>query len=99
VEQLTAMERKRDEKTRKYRYVARKGVRNEVADAETYAYAALLLGPVPRDLLAQEVVRVNAQGAAARQRRAAPDPEPVPAPTPTPKKTGTWLPSRGRGWR
>jgi phage terminase large subunit GpA-like protein len=99
VEQLTAMERKRDEKTRKYRYVARKGVRNEVADAETYAYAALLLGPVPRDLLAQEVVRVNAQGAAARQRRATPDSEPVPTPAPVPRKTSTWLPSRGRGWR
>ena len=99
VEQLTSMERKRDEKTRRYRYVARKGVRNEVADAETYAYAALLLGPVPRDLLAQAVAQVNAQGAAERARAATPAAV-APSPKPTAaKKPGTWLPTRGRGWK
>ena len=68
-EQLTSMVRSRDEKTRKYRYVATRGRRNEVADAETYAYAALLLAPIDRAQLGAEVAKVNAAGAALRAKR------------------------------
>lgn len=65
-EQVTSMQRTRDEKSRRYRYVATKGRRNEMADAEVYAYAALLLAPIDRTQLGAEVARVNAAGAAAR---------------------------------
>jgi hypothetical protein len=54
---------------------------------------------VPRDLLAQAVAQVNAQGAAERARAAAPAAA-VPSPKPTAaKKEGMWLPTRGRGWK
>jgi phage terminase large subunit GpA-like protein len=92
VTQLLSMRRRIDEKTRKRKWEATPGVRNEVADCETYAYAALLLGPVPVASLAAEVDRVNADG----QSRTATKPE---APTPTPPRpTGTWIPRR-KGWR
>jgi hypothetical protein len=65
-----------------------------VADCETYAYAALLLGPVPVLSLAAEVDRVNTNG-----------PRPTPAvptsdkPTPAPAKPSTgWMPRRPSGW-
>jgi phage terminase large subunit GpA-like protein len=92
VTQLLSMRRRIDEKTRKRKWEATPGVRNEVADCETYAYAALLLGPVPVASLAAEVDRVNADG----QSRTATKPEP-PTPTPT-RPTGTWIPRR-KGWR
>jgi phage terminase large subunit GpA-like protein len=92
VTQLLSMRRRIDEKTRKRKWEATPGVRNEVADCETYAYAALLLGPVPVASLAAEVDRVNADG----QSRTAAKPEP-PTPTP-PRPTGTWIPRR-KGWR
>jgi len=92
VTQLLSMRRRIDEKTRKRKWEATPGVRNEVADCETYAYAALLLGPVPVASLAAEVDRVNADG----QSRTATKPEP-PTPTP-PRPTGTWIPRR-KGWR
>jgi phage terminase large subunit GpA-like protein len=92
VTQLLSMRRRIDEKTRKRKWEATPGVRNEVADCETYAYAALLLGPVPVASLAAEVDRVNADG----QSRTATKTEP-PTPTP-PRPTGTWIPRR-KGWR
>jgi phage terminase large subunit GpA-like protein len=92
VTQLLSMRRRIDEKTRKRKWEATPGVRNEVADCETYAYAALLLGPVPVASLAAEVDRVNADG----QSRTATKPEP-PTPTP-PRPSGTWIPRR-KGWR
>jgi phage terminase large subunit GpA-like protein len=92
VTQLLSMRRRIDEKTRKRKWEATPGVRNEVADCETYAYAALLLGPVPVASLAAEVDRVNADG----QSRTVTKPEP-PTPTP-PRPTGTWIPRR-KGWR
>jgi phage terminase large subunit GpA-like protein len=92
VTQLLSMRRRIDEKTRKRKWEATPGVRNEVADCETYAYAALLLGPVPVASLAAEVDRVNADG----QSRTSTKPE---SPTPTPPRpTGTWIPRR-KGWR
>jgi phage terminase large subunit GpA-like protein len=92
VTQLLSMRRRIDEKTRKRKWEATPGVRNEVADCETYAYAALLLGPVPVASLAAEVDRVNADG----HSRTATKPE---APTPTPPRPiGTWIPRR-KGWR
>jgi phage terminase large subunit GpA-like protein len=94
VTQLLSMRRRIDEKTRKRKWEATPGVRNEVADCETYAYAALLLGPVPVASLAAEVDRVNADG----QSRTAAKPEP-PTPTPTPPRpSNTWIPRR-KGWR
>jgi phage terminase large subunit GpA-like protein len=67
-----------DPKTRKRRWEATPGVRNEVADAETYAHAAYLLGPVPYTMLAHEVDRVNADGAKYAA-AAATAPRPAPA--------------------
>lgn len=77
VTQLLSMRRVVDEKTRKRKWEATPGVRNEVADAETYAYAAFLLGPVPATMLAAEVDRVVEEGVKAK---AGPQPAPVPAP-------------------
>jgi phage terminase large subunit GpA-like protein len=94
VTQVLSMRRTINPKTRKRRWEATPGVRNEAADCEVYAYLALLLGPVPVASLAGEVARVNADG----EKRQAPTPDPVtPTPAPTPKPTGTWLPRR-RGW-
>jgi phage terminase large subunit GpA-like protein len=94
VTQVLSMRRTINPKTRKRRWEATPGVRNEAADCEVYAYLALLLGPVPVASLAGEVARVNADG----EKRQAPTPGPVtPTPAPTPKPTGTWLPRR-RGW-
>ncbi|MFN8995493.1 MAG: phage terminase large subunit family protein [Pseudomonadota bacterium] len=94
VTQVLSMRRTINPKTRKRRWEATPGVRNEAADCEVYAYLALLLGPVPVASLAGEVARVNADG----EKRQTPTPDPVtPTPAPTPKPTGTWLPRR-RGW-
>lgn len=60
--QLLSMRRRLDPKTRTYRWEATPNVRNEMADCETYAYAALLLGPVPVTSLARELERVTARG-------------------------------------
>lgn len=93
VTQLLAEERTVDPKTRKRRWVVRRGARNEVLDCEKYAYAALLLGPVPIASLADEVTRVNAEGE--RLRSAAAPVAPVEA---EPRPAGrSWLGSRNRG--
>jgi hypothetical protein len=94
VTQLLSMRRRVDEKTRKRKWEATPGVRNEVADCEGYAYAALLLGPVPVASLASEVERVNADGAATKSPKP-PTEKPLP---PIPKPTGAWLPKRTGGW-
>ena len=94
VTQLLSMRRRVDERTRKRKWEATPGVRNEVADCETYAYAALLLGPVPVLSLASEVDRVNAEGT--RPAPAVPTTE-KPAPSPA-KPAGQWLPRRSGGW-
>jgi phage terminase large subunit GpA-like protein len=94
VTQLLSMRRKVDEKTRKRVWLATPGVRNEVADCETYAFAALLLGPVPVASLAAEVDRVIAEGQTAQAVR-----EAVPAPpVPVAKPSGSWMPRRSGGW-
>jgi phage terminase large subunit GpA-like protein len=87
--QLLSMRRVIDPKSRKRRWEATPNVRNEVADAEGYAYAAFLLGPVPAASVAAEVERVNAEGSAARA--PAPEPEPPKPPPPRiapPRRTG-----------
>ncbi len=83
--QLLSMRRVIDPKTRKRKWEATPNVRNEVADAEGYCYAALLLGPVPGTMLAAEVERVNAEGkklqsAPTPQKPAAPEQQPAPSP-------------------
>jgi len=94
VTQLLSMRRRVDERTRKRKWEATPGVRNEVADCETYCYAALLLGPVHVMSLAAEVDRVNAEGG--RQTPVVPSAE---KPTPSPAKpSGSWLPRRAGGW-
>ena len=94
VTQLLSMRRRVDERTRKRKWEATPGVRNEVADCETYAYAALLLGPVPVLSLAAEVDRVNAEGT-----RPAPAVPTTEKPTLSPAKpSGQWLPRRAGGW-
>jgi phage terminase large subunit GpA-like protein len=92
--QLLSMRRRVDEKTRKRKWEATPGVRNEVADCETYAYAALLLGPVPVASLASEVERVNADGAAMKS-PTPPTEKPLPPPI---RPSGAWLPKRSGGW-
>ena len=92
VTQLLSMRRRVDEKTRKRVWQATPGTRNEVADCETYAYAALLLGPVPVASLATEVDRVNADGAALLAGVS----EPVTVVETPPK--ATWIPPRRGGW-
>ncbi len=93
IDQWLSMHRERDEKTRRYRWVASKNQRNEVADCETYAYAALLLGPVPLTLLANEVTAVNAAGD--RLRTPATEPTPV---APVAARPTPWMPPRRGGW-
>lgn len=92
VTQLLSMKRERDEKTRRYRWVATKNVRNEVADCETYAYAAFLLGPVPLSLMAEEVERVNEEGARAGKL------EPEQATTPAPASSSFFGGLGGGSW-
>jgi phage terminase large subunit GpA-like protein len=89
VTQLISMRRRFDERTRKRRWEATPGVRNEVADCETYAYAALLLGPVPVAGLAQELDRIVQAQAAPKE---AAD---TPAAVETPRKSAA---GRGTGW-
>jgi phage terminase large subunit GpA-like protein len=92
-DQLLSMRRERDEKTRRYKYVATPNKRNEVADCEVYAYAAFLLGPVPGTMLAAEVDMVNEEGA----RLAAGVAVVEAVPTPEPARE-SWLgPARERG--
>lgn len=95
VTQLLSMRRKVDEKTRKRVWQATPGVRNEVADCETYAFAALLLGPVPVASLAAEVDRVTRDGATQTAAPTATPDTPSPAPA---AKSGTWLPRRRGSW-
>lgn len=64
--QLLSMRRVVDERTRKRKWEATPGVRNEVPDAEGYCYAASLLAALPPAVLASEVERVNAEGARLR---------------------------------
>jgi phage terminase large subunit GpA-like protein len=89
--QLLSMRRVVDPKTRKRRWEATAGVPNEMADAEAYAYAALLLGPVPVASLAAEVERLTA--VTAQTTPAAPAP-----PAPTPALPAAWLPPRRGSW-
>lgn len=89
VTQLLSEERVVDPKTRKRRFVVRRGARNEVLDCEKYAYAALHLGPIPIASLAQEVDRIAAEGAATA----------APAPiAPAPRPSGAWLPPTRGSW-
>lgn len=83
--QLLSMRRKLDPGTRKYRWHATPNVRNEMADCETYAYAALLLGPVPVTSLARELDKVLARGLEERATLGPADAAPVAA-GPTPPK-------------
>lgn len=91
--QLLSMKRERDEKTRRYRWVATKNVRNEVADCETYAYAAFLLGPVPLSLMAAEVTRLNEEGEKMKS-GAKEEAEPVQPQ----QQTQSWLGASRSGW-
>jgi phage terminase large subunit GpA-like protein len=95
VTQLLSMRQKFDEKQKKKKWEATPGVRNEVADAETYAYAALLLGPVPVASLGAEAIKVQDEGVRLAKRVETVD-KPIPAPV-APKTTKAWLPQRG-GW-
>ena len=96
VTQLLSMRQVVDEKQKKRRWVATPGIRNEVADCEVYAYAALLLGPIPVASLPDEVARVQREGEALAKR--ASDPAPVdPTPAPPPRPSSSWLGSRPRG--
>lgn len=80
--QLLSMRRKQDPKTRKYRWEATPNVRNEMADCEGYAYAALLLGPVPVTSLARELEKVLARGLEERAFLGPAESAPVPAAPP-----------------
>lgn len=100
--QLLSMRRVLNEKTRKRTWQGTPGIPNEVADAEGYAYEALLLGPVPVSSLAAEVERVIADGARITAERTTPKPteKAMPtaaAPRPTSRPT-SWLPRKGGGW-
>jgi phage terminase large subunit GpA-like protein len=94
VSQVLSMRRVIDGKTRKRKWEATPGVPNECADAEGYAYAALLLGPVPVTSLAAEVDKVMAIGSPPVDPVAVKPTPPPPAPPPR----GTWLPPRRKGW-
>lgn len=85
VSQILSEERVIDPKTRKRRFVPRRGTRNEVLDCEKYAYAALHLGPVPIASLAREVDRIAEEGMATRLPQEQPEPTPV---RPAPRKAG-----------
>ena len=93
VTQVLSMRRVINPKTRKRRWEATPGVRNECADAEVYAYLALLLGPVPVASLAGEVSKL---GESAMK---APEPAPAKAAPVAAKPSGNWLPRGGKGWR
>ncbi len=96
VSQVLSMRRVIDPKTRKRRWEATPNVRNEMADAEVYADAALLLA-VPVASLASEVDRVNADGARlATSPTPAPPSPPVAAPTARP--SSSWVAPRSGGW-
>jgi phage terminase large subunit GpA-like protein len=98
--QLLSMRRRLDPRTRKYRWEATPNVRNEVADCETYAYAALLLGPVPVTSLARELAKVVARGLEERATLGASDAVLAPAKPSAPKKrTKKPNPYRGGGGR
>jgi phage terminase large subunit GpA-like protein len=91
VSQLLSEERVTDPKTRKRRFVPRRGTRNEVLDCEKYAYAALHLSPVPIASLAAEVDRVAAEGEATQA------PVPVVTTTPPPARSSWVGGTRGGG--
>lgn len=95
VTQLLSMRRVVDPKTRKRKWEATPGVRNEVPDCEVGAAIALELGPVPVASLADEVTRVNAEGD--RLKGVAVVEEPVKAESAKPAASG-WLGTRKRGW-
>lgn len=97
VTQLLSMRRKVDEKTRKRRWEATPGVRNEVPDCEVYAHDALLLGPVPVTMLAAEVEKVNAEGATAREAKPAPAAD-VPLPPRPSSRTNSFTGRARGGW-
>lgn len=94
VTQLLSMRRVVDPKTRKRKWEATPGVRNEVPDCEVYAYLALLLA-VPVASLASEVDRVNAEGEKITKGPEQEKPVDPPKPTPTPS---SWLGPRRGGW-
>jgi phage terminase large subunit GpA-like protein len=94
ITQLLSMRRRVDERTRKRRWEATPGVRNEVADCETYAYAALLLA-VPVASLASEVDKVNAAGTPATVSAPVVSDAPLPS---APKPGNGWMPRRSSGW-
>lgn len=88
VTQLLSMRRAINPKTRKRRWEATPGVRNEVPDCEGYALLALHLGPVPVASLAAEVDRVAAEGQATKP---VVEEKAVVA-------TNTWLPPKRGKW-
>lgn len=97
VTQLLSMRQVFDEKQKKRKWIGTPGVRNEVADAETYAYTALLLSPVPVASLGAEAIKVQEEGSRLAARVEAVEKAP-PAPA-APKKTNTnWLPPKRGGW-
>lgn len=98
VTQILSMRRVIDEKTRKRRWEATPGVRNEVADAETYCHAAFLLGPVPLVGMAAEVERVNALGAKTAESAPADGPPPEPRPSAPPSAPPRRRPGGGGNW-
>jgi phage terminase large subunit GpA-like protein len=91
--QLLSMRRVIDPKTRKRKWEATPGVRNEVADAEGYCYAAFLLGPVPLTMMASEVQRIIDEGKRATGQQKTADAPQSPAPSPLVRHT----PQRPRG--
>lgn len=102
--QLLSMRRIVDPRSRKRRWEATPGIRNEDADAENYAYIALHLGPVRPDMLAREVARVNAQGEALRAQQADDSsavatlaPPATKAPRPKGARGQPWIGRGGRG--
>lgn len=97
--QLLSMRRVIDPKTRRRRWDHTPGVRNEDADAEAYAYAALKLGPVPTASLAAEVTRINAIGEAERARGEQPTPEPPRPPVKAATRASKqWVGARKGRW-
>jgi phage terminase large subunit GpA-like protein len=98
--QLLSESRVIDPKTRKRRWQVKAGARNEVLDCEKYAYAALLLGPVPVASLADEAAKVAEAGANAPpappiDEDAAPMIPDLPKPAAPRRPRGSWV----QGWR
>lgn len=87
VTQMLSMRQVYDREQRARKWIKSPNIRCEDPDAEVYAYAALLLGPVPISMLAEEQARLAQQDA----EFTAPKPEapPLPAPQPVPS---AWLP-------